>query len=314
MVRNIFKILVVSFIAVILLNVQVFASATGKVTGNHVRIREKASSKSIEVSVAMKDEKVEILGEEGDWYYIKFEKVTGYISKEFVDTDYKSDSNTSNETDKNDEITENNDKEEENKEPEKQENIIEENETVENPADEQENQENENTTDNSENISTVNLNDIPKKYEINQTVTIDKDAQLKYMPNFSSRVCCSATSGSTYTVKACLNNWIKIANETNSGWILIYDVQGESVETEDSSSNNENQDNQNETNTQETSNVKGIINVDSARLRKAPNGDVLDSIKKGTEVTILNEEGDWYNIKTIDYDSCYIAKRLVTKK
>lgn len=63
-------------------------AATGTVTGGEVNIRERADSKALEVSVAKKGEKVEVIGEEGNWYHIKFENVTGYISKDYVDTDY----------------------------------------------------------------------------------------------------------------------------------------------------------------------------------------------------------------------------------
>ena len=63
-------------------------ATTGTVTGGEVNIRERADSKALEVSVAKKGEKVEVIGEEGNWYHIKFENVTGYISKDYVDTDY----------------------------------------------------------------------------------------------------------------------------------------------------------------------------------------------------------------------------------
>ena len=57
--------------------------------------------------------------------------------------------------------------------------------------------------------------------------------------------------------------------------------------------------------------AKGTINVDSAIIRREPNGEILDSFKRGTEVTILGEKDDWYNISVGEYNNCYIAKRLV---
>ena len=84
MIRRVVKVALVIGLILIFFAGSVLA-ATGRVTGNNVRIRAKASSNSEEKSVATKNEKVEILGEEGDWYYIKFENVTGYMSKDYIE-------------------------------------------------------------------------------------------------------------------------------------------------------------------------------------------------------------------------------------
>ena len=65
-----------------------------------------------------------------------------------------------------------------------------------------------------------------------------------------------------------------------------------------------------------TTNVgkKGVINVDTAKVRETPNGNVIGLVDLNDSVEILSEEGDWYKANIDEYKNCYIAKRLVTIK
>ena len=64
----------------------VFAS-TGIVTGNSVRIREKASTDSSIIETISKDTKIEVVSEEGDWYKITYDNKEGYIHKDYVEVE-----------------------------------------------------------------------------------------------------------------------------------------------------------------------------------------------------------------------------------
>ena len=282
MAKKVVKIMLSMGLVLVLLSSSVLA-VTGKVTGNTVRIREKASSNSAEISVATKGEVVEIIGEEGNWYHIKFEKVTGYISKDYVDTEYTSEDSSTITSEPANEVT---------------------------PEPEPEKKPEPETTDPTPTTEPEPVTTVGATPNIeNQTVTLEQDVNLRYLPNFSSRVHHIATSGSTYTVKESLNNWVKLVNETNSGWVLknaLGEIETIPVDTTPPENT--------ETQTPVAEGKKGTVNVDSARIRKTPNGEVLDSISKGTEVTILSEEDDWYKINTGKYENCYIAKRLVTEK
>ena len=286
MLRDVLKTLSIIVLMMILLTSSVFA-VTGTVTGSTVRIREGASSNSPEVSAAKKGEKVEIIGEEGNWYHVKFETKTGYISKDYVDTDYTSDNAAV--------VTE---------QPEPTSEITEESDTV--VADESGNGD--------ENIKSEEPEIVvdEKNYEENQVITFYNDSQLRYLPNYYSRIRATISAGSSYTVVDSLNNWVKVSNEENTGWVLKTTLDGENitpvVNNEEQTPSEVADSNNIDTNVQ-----KGKVNVDSARIRKSPNGDPLDSLSNGTEVTILGEEDGWYKIKTDKYESCYIAKRLITE-
>lgn len=290
MVKKVLKGMCAFGVSFVLLSQSVLA-ASGKVTGNNVRIREKADSKAPEISVATKGETVEVIGEEGNWYQVNFENVTGYISKDYVDTDYAENSQAA--------VTEiPTEPETPPQEP------VEENPTEEIPevVSEEPSQEPE---------VTVNSAEI-QDYVENQTVTFEQDTALRYLPNFSSRTSGIASSSATYTVKASLNNWIKVVNDTNSGWVLKTSVQENTTDvipqepTPDPSEPEPTPDTS-------ASVSKGKTNVDSARIRQEPDGAVIDTLDEGTEVTILGEENGWYQISVGEYNGCYIAKRLVTE-
>ena len=74
---------IVVFVFVLNLANLVYAT-TGTVTGKTVRIREKAESSSEIITNAYRDDIVNVIDEEGDWYKVEYEGNTGYISKEFV--------------------------------------------------------------------------------------------------------------------------------------------------------------------------------------------------------------------------------------
>lgn len=289
------KVFMISILTFILLGSSVFA-ATGKVTGSKVRIREKADASSKELSIATQGETVEVIGEEGDWYKVNFEKYTGYMSKEYIDTDFSGGSTTS------EPVTETpTTPTEEPEEPET---------PTETPAETPEEQP---STPVETTPSTTDVEASTPKHEVGETVTFPEETSLKYLPNFSSREIAKAGKDSNYIVAAVLNNWIKVTNDTNSGWVLITKINGENqVNTPPAETPEE--PTPPEENTPTESGRKGTVNVESARVRIEPDGEPLGSIKEGTEVTILGEEGDWLHISTEEYDDCYIAERLITEK
>lgn len=315
------KILISSILISSLFVNSVFAT-TGKVTGNVVRIREKADVKSPEVSVATKNETVEVIGEEENWYKVNFEKVTGYISKDYVEANYSpsnntntsSQENTSNLTAQNQEVSNNTANTANSNSENKTDN-------VDNTTSSEEN----NKEENQENTQDTSIN-VPN-YEKNQTVTFEEETDLKFLPSFISRVSEKTSKNSTYTIELILNNWVKVSDGSTSGWVLKTSINGtdnnsssennssESGETTDKPAETETQpDVSSEQKTETEAVKKGTVNVPSAKIRKEPDGTPLSAIKEGTEVTILGEENDWYHISVGEYDSCYIAKRLITEK
>lgn len=63
----------------------VVLATTGTVTGKTVRIRESADSSSKIVTNAYRNDNVNVVEEQGDWYKVEYDGKSGYISKEYVD-------------------------------------------------------------------------------------------------------------------------------------------------------------------------------------------------------------------------------------
>lgn len=84
---------VIIYIGLILINTQVYAATEGKTKNDSTRIRQKASTSSETVVSISKNKKVEILGEEGDWYKVKYKSnglvYEGYIRNDLLSVDKK---------------------------------------------------------------------------------------------------------------------------------------------------------------------------------------------------------------------------------
>ena len=66
-----------------------FAADTGKVTVETAKLREKASTDSQVLDLVSKDEKVDILSEDNNWYKVKYKTTTGYIRKDLIQVENK---------------------------------------------------------------------------------------------------------------------------------------------------------------------------------------------------------------------------------
>lgn len=176
---------------------------------------------------------------------------------------------------------------------------------------------------------------------------LEKVASIRNKPSFSSKVIGTIEKGKHVQVLIELNEWVKITDGTNTGWVIkqsVVTIEGKienNTTTEPDNTVPENKvennvtitpenkvennvttkpdnkvENNVETNSNNTSNVgkKGVVNVDTAKVRNAPDGKMIGLVDLDDKVEILGEEGDWYKVNIDEYKNCYIAKRLVTIK
>lgn len=66
------------------LSISPVLATTGVVTAQTVRVRKAASTDAEILKRAYKDQKIEIIGEEGEWYKVSYDGVEGYISKTYL--------------------------------------------------------------------------------------------------------------------------------------------------------------------------------------------------------------------------------------
>ncbi len=78
------KILVTALAAISLLTVTAAASSVGTVDASALRLRAGAGTDTDILTLIPDGSKIEIIGEEGDWYQVVYGSSTGYVSKDYV--------------------------------------------------------------------------------------------------------------------------------------------------------------------------------------------------------------------------------------
>ena len=172
----------------------VFA-ATGKVTGNSVRIREEASTDSSIIETVSKNTEVEVISEEGDFYKVSYDDKDGYIHKDYVEV----------------------------------ENAEEENDTSENKTTESE----ENVDNNNEDEEKSEQTDTEEDTKIGDTV--NSDSNLYLMPTLSSSQIGQIKSNTKIKVEKTISNWSYITYKNLSGWMPNYKLLESTNNTEEDS-------------------------------------------------------------------------------
>ena len=286
-------------------------ATTGIVNTPAARVREKASTDSEIIKNIYEDDEVEIIEESGDWYKIKVDGKTGYVSKSLIKTLDKTNKNDSS----NKNITTDNDKTNTTNEN---------NNTVNkntNTNTEKTNSEN-NTENNVSNYTTENTTNIESK------TVISKDTTLKLLPNFGSNDLRFLDQNTEIKIEKELGKWVKVSLSDNSiGWVLksnTTDKIVEEPENEEESANttaeatntvvDKKEENTVTNEVQvETKNIKGRINVETANVRAKASTDseIIGKLDEGAEIDIIEETGDWYKISTSKISSGYVSKSLV---
>ena len=78
---------IVTFIILSILMINVSIAATGTLTASEVNFREGASTDTEPIQELNKGTKVNIVGEEGDWYKVTYKGKEGYVKKDYIKVD-----------------------------------------------------------------------------------------------------------------------------------------------------------------------------------------------------------------------------------
>lgn len=284
-------------------------ATTGKINSETVRLRKEPNTSSTILEQLDKNDEVEILEEEDDWYKvtakINGEKLTGYVSKSLVDVE----GNTSTQEEPKQPKTTNN----ENNEANNQEN-----------TNEQQPIENEKTTTE----TTVDI-------EVDKEYTLAQEVKTKILPLINSLEKTTMLNGNIKVTEK-INDWCKIENDVQYGWVRVAQLKNAiTINNENQVDNTteeqttetqpeENKQSEDKTPTTEEPQVTeisktGYVSADGLRVRKEPttSSEEVDSLKKNDKVTITGEVNGWYRIKyndTIGYVSAkYISDTKVVE-
>ena len=179
-IKSIFVMAIISLASLLFINISLAAN-TGTINVDVANLRETADAESTILEQITLNQEVEIVGEEGDWYQVTYNHITGYVSKELVTVN------------SNPETTEDNNQVSENSTQEN-------NETVENTAEEG------TETDSTEEITLG-------EYKISE------DTRLKLIPSINATDVIELKTDETVTVTEIMNGWACVETQTTKGWL-----------------------------------------------------------------------------------------------
>ena len=315
----------ISFIILITANISYADLATkAKVNVTAVRIRESVSTQSNIIKNIYQEDEVEVLGENGEWYKIKYGDTVGYAKAEFFTITQQGDlvDNPSSSENSTNEI-------------EAQNNVTE--ESVVNNT-ESEITVNQNVATNQETTETA-----IQKLNIGDSITLSNILNVRLIPSLSASTKLEIAQGTNVTIEAKLGNWYKITDQITDGWVLKSKLMTKQPVTQPETpvvtqepeittpekneqpvNNNdvmvqpENQPEENKTTSTETTetNKSAIVIVETARVRKTAStkSDIIGVLDEDDIVTIIGEEGEFYKITSSKIESGYISKTLVKEK
>lgn len=265
------------------------AAAKVKVTGDTINVRKGASTSTEVIAMLSKGVECEYLGEEGDWYKVKYQRYTGYVSKQYAEL-IGDTSDSSKDNDSKDTQTDNKDN-----------NQIADN-TQQDNKDQADTKPSEDTSKPEENK--------PEEVKI-VTKKFNQNTAIKLLPLIHSSEIGNAKKNEEITVLAEACGWTYVQTNTISGWVRS-DTLGEAKTTTSTTNTTK------PTSTSTTTTEKiGYISEDTVNMRKGAgtNYSIIKVLKLNTEVTITGEDGNWYKVKS-GSSTGYVSKDYVsdTKK
>ena len=275
-------------IAVVFISKNIVKASIVEVTTDILKLREKPSTESSVLALIAKGEKCEFISEEDDWYKVKYQDYTGYISKEY-----------SKKSDENSESNANNSNKTENEE------------------------EKNNDTENSKDAETEEINQSVLKGKMKKEsnvkiVPLINSSTIKKLNSNTEVTVIEQINNWTYIQTDEISGWIKNTEisieeiKDNSDNKNNTDKKDTETAEETKEQNNSNEDdNKNNSEFEE----KTMYANDYVNIRKEPNttSDILMLVEINTELKVIGEEGNWYKVSTSEGDA-YVSKDLLSNK
>lgn len=282
------KILVSLIITLMLLTITIVSNAAsdGVITGETVKLREEPSMDGSLVTLLSVDNKVEVLGKDGEWYHIKYKDYEGYVYQDYVDVEdeVENETNSTSNTSSENEVSENNTTT---------------NETTTNTTSESE----ETQTEENKSEETTEALVGTEKFLI-------EDIELKILPLINSDVLGNVKKNVTVTVQDEINDWVYVYTDDLAGWLR-------KDKLSDKESNNSSNDNDKE-NSDENNDESYTAYVDASsvnvREKASSSSEVVTTLSTNEKVTVESVEKGWAKVKTEDGTKGYISNEYLSKE
>ena len=276
---------IISLASMLFINISLAAN-TGTINVNVANLRREANAESTILEQITLNQEVEILGEEGDWYQVTYNQITGYVSKELVTVN------------SNPEPTEENNQVE---------NSTQDNNQVETNTTEQNTTE-ENTTadenaENTENTEEITLGE----YKISE------DTRLKLIPSINATDVIELKADETVTVTEIMNGWACVETQTTKGWLRKDKLKKDEPVEANQEEVQEEQEQQEQQPAENTPIKTQYINSSTVNVRQEANtsSTIVTTASLNTEVQVYSEEGGWSRVRVNNVEG-YIATSLLS--
>ena len=285
-IKSIFIMAIISLASMLFINISLAAN-TGTINVNVANLRREANAESTVLEQITLNQEVEILGEEGDWYQVTYNQITGYVSKELVTVN------------SNPEPTEENNQVE---------NSTQDNNQVETNTTEQ------NTTENTT-VETTTTEENAENTENTEEITlgeykISEDTRLKLIPSINATDVIELKADETVTVTEIMNGWACVETQTTKGWLRKDKLKkDEPVEA----NQEEVQEEQEQQPAENTPIKTQYINSATVNVRQEANtsSTIVTTASLNTEVQVYSEQGGWSRVKVNNAEG-YIATSLLS--
>ena len=237
-------------------------------------IRDNPSTNAKTLDSLLNGASVEVLGEEGNYYKVKYQDITGYVTKSYLKVDG--------------EVPKTEEKKEEQKQPETK--------TEEKKEEKQPETKVENTTTETNTTSTTTATET-KTTSSFKAKLLDK-AKVYVLPLVNTSKLGEIEKDKEVTVISKTGNWCYVQSESINGWIFTSRVEKVDTPVEKPAENNNNNNSNNNSNNSSTSNKKMYVAFEYCNVREGATTDSakVTSANHNTEVEILGKEGDWYKV------------------
>ena len=282
-IKSILIMAIISLASMLFINISLAAN-TGTINVDVANLRREANAESTILEQITLNQEVEILGEEGDWYQVTYNQITGYVSKELVTVNSNPEP-----TEENNQVNENSTQDNNQVET----NTTEQNTTVKNTA-------TEGNAQNTENTEEITLGE----YKISE------DTRLKLIPSINATDVIELKADETVTVTEIMNGWACVETQTTKGWLRKDKLKKDEPVVENQEEVQETQEQQPAENTP----IKTqYINSATVNVRQEANtsSTIVATASLNTEVQVYSEEGGWSRVRVNNVEG-YIATSLLS--
>ena len=292
------KKLLIIFIIIAILSVMTVisnAETNGVITGETVKLRKGPSMDAGLVTLLSVDNKVEVLGKEGDWYQVKYKEYEGYVYADYIDVEGEVVDNTTTTN----QVTNNT-----------VENTV--NSIVNNVSNEIIPQENVVANNTVTNTTADTTNSETQNSIIGTSQKLLEETELKILPLINAEAIQPLAKDTILTVDDEVNGWAFISTDSVSGWIradkLIAIEETQNTKQVDEVEEKE------EAPATTTETQTGYISASSVNVRASAStsANVVTTLTRNTEVTIEGQENGWTRITTSTGVSGYVSSEYIS--